>query len=282
MVPLFLPLYASSQDTTYGNVQPSDKEHSPPQTQPADQNHIHSNNDDTNSLFGCLFEEAIGGLVKGIFYIYGEPIVKIISSDELDNGKKSHQFSLSTGTAFILYPGIAAGMQFQFDALEYLNLTNHFSFSVKTGVEPSWMGIYKDFKRNVYVNGTSIGTMKDESKSYFNMLIPVQGYIHFFPTGQNGSFNIYAGYGINLIYENLKAQRTTTYNSLNESTSISNSSFIPSLSIGLGRLVEGNKVTGNFSVEYSIFFNKYRHTLSLPSDNTRFLHTIALHWALLL
>lgn len=143
------------------------------------------------------------------------------------------------------------------------------------------MAIYKDFQRNVYVNNSYIGIQKDETRSYFNLQFPGKVYLNYFPSGESGTFQLYAGFGINGVYEYLKSYRTNSYNSFADTMHLKHWSCVPVGTFGISRFVEGENVTCQFSFEYSLSINPDNHSISFPSDNIRYSHVISMRWSIL-
>jgi hypothetical protein len=273
--------FGSSNDTTYGPVLTTDK-NNPPPSDPEDQNPTHhscrqSEDNDTESLWSGFFE-LIG---KGLYYIYIKPVITIADGDAcLSKPPRRNSVALSLGNGFILYPGISAGMQLKAEALDIFRFHKQWGLGFKTGINPSFMSIFTDFQRDVYVNNALIGVQKNESLHYFNLQIPIHALIQWFPSGLDGSFHAYVGGGLTYVYEHLKAFRSTTYSLERDTVTINNGEFVPTFTLGLGRIVEGKNVMGKFSLEYSLLFNPYKKNLLLPGDNAKYSHLISLNWAI--
>ena len=278
--------YASATDTTYGAVQAVNKENKPPAPQqPAAEKQCHRHNDDddvdtgslSSQLAGCLFK----GIGMGLYYVYISPIVKIAGGDrQVTNSQNGNHVSIELGNGFILYPGIAAGLQLEANISD-LYRCGSLGFRVATGLKPAFMGIYKDFQRTVFVNSSLIGTQRDATGGYFNFQIPLEGFLHWFPTGDRGAFHLYLGGGTAYVYESLDALRTATFNSTSETIHLKRWTLVPVGTAGIGRMVEGQSVMGNFSVDYSLSLNPYTRQVSFPVDNTKYAHIISLRWALI-
>lgn len=125
---LFLILnnaFSSQSDTTYGSVQTTDKtKPSPiPQSDYRDKKE-HDDENDTCSLWSQLFGGMAKAFFEGLYCMYVKPVILIASGDQfLSNPEHKTYFLYTFGNAFILYPHISAGFQFQFDVSDLINLT---------------------------------------------------------------------------------------------------------------------------------------------------------------
>jgi hypothetical protein len=286
---------AASNDTTYGPVQTVDKQQPPPEADPRhaepphdrsrhERHHDNDNDDnndgDTSSLTGAGVGLIFKGIGYGLYYVYIKPVVEIAAGErDIDALLLKKSLSIDLANGFLLYPGIAAGFQLQAD-ITGLYRFGSLGLGGKTGVRPALMGIWKDFQRNVYVNGSLIGAQRDVTSGYFNFQIPFQGSFHWFPAGESGAFNLYCGGGVACVYEGLDIERTTTYGTARENLHLSQWSWVPIGTVGIGRFVRGNETIGNFSLEYSLTANPYALQRPFPSDNTKYSHAFSLRWAL--
>jgi hypothetical protein len=270
-------------DTTKGDTRliPKGKEGTEEissQNQKKDKHNSYINDSDNDD--GCnFFGSAIGEFLR---FIFVEPIKAIFNRDEIVNNFSEKKFKVGFGGSildFSLYPKASFSYSIKFNG-DILFIPNEFiSIREHLGIHLSPLGGFlSDFERDVYANGSSIGVEKDKGDFYYNFSFPLNTEIMVRPAGANGSLFFLIGGGPRYVYEKFTGIREYSYQNSKDSITISDGNWIPTLSFGIGRLIE-IEIGGPFSsfeIRYSLGINPNRKKISLPGENSKYVHGFTL------
>jgi hypothetical protein len=259
-------IYANS-DTTFG----------PTKTYPKEDEGVTSSNSEKDT--GSFGSYLLGIIFRPIVYVLIEPFKQFVSKPVSTSAfDKRIYYSLGFSYLdFFYYNNIAFGYSFKFD-FDFLYPLNEFIIlreSISAELSPG-ARLYSNFERNVYVNGNLIGQEKDIGSHYNNFSFPINTEALFKPFGSDGSLFFIVGAGPRYVYEKLIDKRNYTYQSQITNITIKDGKWIPSFNLGIGRMFDLDDFYILFELNYSLGINTYNRSVSLPSENTQFVHSIAL------
>jgi hypothetical protein len=276
---LIMPISIYSEsDTTYSQTRIIPKyTYQTDDNPPKAEKHRNNNSDaDTNSienLIGKAFGQVIGEIVF-------EPFKVFFSNKYSSSWISEKPIKIGVGISlfnFSYYPQIALNYGFKFNGELFYPLNDMFAVRENIGAEIFFANkIFSDFERDVFVNGNIIGNQKDICKSYKNFSFPINSELLYKPFKNNGSHYFIFGGGPRYVNENMYVNRQLSYQNRIDNLSIKKDGWIPSVSIGVGQLIEIGTGYGLFEIKYSIGINDNLKILSLPSMNSPYVNSIAL------
>lgn len=234
--------------------------------------------DEKDADDGCNFFDA---LFVGFFkFVLIEPVKVFFNTDLAVYNFSEKKVKWGPGASlfdFSYYPkasfsySLKLNGHFLFIPNEYIAIREHIGFHLSP-----LGGFLSDFERDVYVNGTTIGTEIDKGDSYYNFSFPFSTEVMFKPAGDKGSFFFLLGAGPRYVYEKFKGNREYSYRVSKDSLVVSDGNWIPSLSFGIGKLIEAGNSFASFEIRYSLGINHNSRKKSLPGDNSKFVHGFTL------
>lgn len=277
---LSLPVFADA-DTTKSKtrlIQRENKKNEDDRKKNEKRNHFNAFQDETEEDDGCNF---FGCIFIGFFkFLFIEPLSVFFNTDLAlyDFSEKKFKWGLGGSLLdFSYYPkasfsySIKLNGDFLIIPNEYIAIREHIGFHLSP-----LGGFLSDFERDVYVNGIRIGKEIDKGDYYYNFSVPFSTEVMFKPAGEHGSFFFLLGAGPRYVYEKFKGNRECSYRISKDSLVVSDGNWIPSLSIGIGKLIETGDSFASFEIRYSLGINQNRKKKSLPGDNSRFVHGFTL------
>ncbi len=226
-----------------------------------------SDDEDCNFL-GCL----IGGFFEFLFI---EPF-KVFFKPNIVDGFSYKIVKWGLGASildFSLYPKATFSYSIKLNGDLLITPNEYFSFREHVGIHLSpFGGFLSDFERDIYVNGNAIGHEKDKGDNYYNFSFPFSSEIMFRPAGEYGSFFFLLGGGPRYVYEKFEGVREYSYRDSKDSVTVSDGNWIPSISFGIGKLMDIGGPFASFEIRYSLGINRDRKRMSLSGDNSKFVH----------
>lgn len=269
LIILYISFSYSNSDTTFSNTRLIFKGN---RSNPSEEveNHEnrselknrHNGDDEDCNLFGNFFE-----------FIFIEPFKAFFTNKgSLDNFAEK-PFKLGLGASlldFSFYPSTSLSYGFNFFGDLIYVVNDHIAFREHLGIHLSPVGGYfSDFERDAFVNSIKIGQQKDVGDGYANFSFPFYSEILMRPSGPDGSIFFTIGGGPRYVFEEFKGIRSYTYQAKIDTITIKNGDWIPSLSFGVGKIVDLGGGFASFEIRYSLGLNNNRKKLSLPGDNTQ-------------
>lgn len=208
--------------------------------------------------------------------LFVEPVKAFFNRDLTANNFPNEKFRWGLGTSlldFSLYPKASFSYGVKFNG-DFLIIPNEY-FTVREHIGAHLLpvgGFLSDFERDVFVNNSRIGVEKDIGYSYYNISIPLSTEIMFRPAGANGSLFFLLGAGPEYVHEKFEGIREYSYQPAKESLKLSDNTWIPSLSFGIGKMLDIGGHFASFEIRYSLGMNRYTMKSSFPGDNVLFTH----------
>jgi len=238
-----------------------------------EQNGDNAYRDDTDDDEDCNF---LGCIIGGFFkFIFVEPFKVFFRPNIVDDfSEKKVKWGLGASILdFSLYPkaSFSYSIKLNGDLLitpnEFISIREHIGMHLSP-----FGGFLSDFKRDIYVNGNIIGYEKDKGEYYYNFSFPLCTEVMYRPAGVYGSFFFLLGAGPRYVYEKFEGVREYSYQNTKDSIKVSDGNWIPSISFGIGKLMEIGGPFASFEIRYSLGINQNRKKISLSGDNTKFVH----------
>jgi len=271
----------SGADTTKGDTRliPKEKESTEEinsQNQKSNRRHdtyLNDSDKDNENLFSCVMGEVFS-------FLFTEPVKALFNTDLIIDNFSRKKIRLGFGASildFSLYPKASFSYSIKFNG-DILFTPNEFiSIREHLGIHISPIGGFlSDFERDVYANGNPVGVEKDKGDFYYNFSFPLNTEFMVRPAGANGSFFFLIGGGPRYVYEKFEGIREYSYQNSKDSITISDGNWIPTLSFGIGRLIELGGPFSSFEIRYSIGINRNEKKISLPGENTKYVHGFTL------
>jgi hypothetical protein len=278
-------LFATDSDTTYGRIRIKNR------TTSSNGNESKSSNDE--NIFGSCMESCVSGAFDGcldaLFNNSGENTVRY-NGDQSDNdqsrkkrttfakevepcGYSSSPFHYSGGVAMggVVYSkAIAAGF--------VLGGTTGFTwfpdtfFGVRLTAEPmaALDDILVDMEKDVFVDGSKVGTTVFSGKSANEFILPLMGQVLFVPPVPSRS--MYLSFGGGACYKRETTWGKQTFSGNVTDRKINFNQWCPAFHLGFGFFLPLNEIYGILEFSYTIVSNENNHQFETPGDNARYGH----------
>ena len=262
----------SSDDTTYSQTRliPKPETHTSQQPRNIERDSCKTLSD---KIFGGIFSFVIDGLIV-------TPVKTLIVGHEHIGDFSSIPFRFGIGgsyTNITFYYNAAFNYALKLDATLLYVPNENFMFRENVGITfPTGNLLLSDFKRDVFVNGSKIGNEVDKGDRYSNFAVPILTEFLYRPEGEYGSMFFSIGAGPCHIIENMVGTRSYSYQSPQDSLSVSSEYWIPFFSIGFGKLLNLSGPYCFFEIKYQVGINPNQKMLSLPGDNSSVLNGFTL------
>lgn len=162
--------------------------------------------------------------------------------------------------------GISTGIPLSLN----VHLSQGFAFRALTGATFEGTKMNIDFERDVFVNGSLVGTEELITDSYTTLAVPLRLDLMFFPPSNNRTLFFTAGAGAMFIHEELKGTIKSLTGKQNYKTNFDDVN--PTVHIGIGAHIE--KVAIELGYDYTHLKNE--KNVFVPSDNSDGRHAIKL------
>ncbi|MBN1983495.1 MAG: hypothetical protein JW795_18300 [Chitinivibrionales bacterium] len=267
--------FGNASDTTYSQTRTAVKKHQKKDKEP-DNNKPPQEEIDTSfcgSCCGQFIGEVFSQAMHGMFVHSFQMLFVGDSSSEVRSKRRFHVL-LGAGLGMPFTFGYAIGGQGQISMGPLLFLGRQCGLSANLSYAGSSSALFRDFQRDVFVDGAFIGVQTDVTLKYSVRETACLFEFLYFPVSDDGSLFYSGGFGVKRCQETVKIRREF----LETSTvmHVNSDELLPAVRVSIGRFSEGGR--GIFSVAYDVVVNKNRKEMSTPRDNALVSQSISLLW----
>lgn len=284
-------LTEADSDTTYGRIRIKKKSTS------GDDSESGGSSEGGGFLGSCmgnclsdLSGDCLSGCINGIFSSVGN-IASASSSDQSDSDRQPYEkrttvaenskpcgystsplhFSCGIVIGGIIYSkSIAAG--FVPGGVVALTWFPDTFFGVRLSLEPSAAldNILLDMERDVFVDGTPIGTTVFSGESGKGFILPLTGQVLFVPPTPSRS--LYLAFGGGACYKREAVRGKQSLNGTVSNRTVTFSQWCPAFRFGIGICMPLDEIHGVLEFSYTLMSHENSNMFETPGDNSRYGH----------
>jgi hypothetical protein len=145
-------------------------------------------------------------------------------------------------------------------------------FGVRLNLAPmaAFDDILVDMEKDVFVDGSKVGTTVFSGKSANEFILPLMGQVLFVPPVPSRS--TYLSFGGGACYKRETAWGKQTFNGNVSDRKITFNQWCPAFNLGLGFFLPLNEIYGILEFSYIIMANENSYRFETPGDNARYGH----------